>query len=217
MPVISSQTSTFLTYYGAGYATCLILSGVYVWMDFAQDQEPIPPNVLIKNPYFYLYWLLQVIASTLAFYLLLSYQPVKNWLSPFIAMVAVFGSSMVLQNQLVKIGNKPVIDLSGFQKGLRLQVVAEGRKIGAKQQTARIVKITEKLAAKFQKKELEPDAIFIRVMSFGGVEADEIRKKIVEIKDRSKLLEQPPEYELARIIVRTDIDYAIRILHRLER
>jgi hypothetical protein len=195
----------------------MIISVIYVWMDFAQEHDPIPFGILRRNPYFFLYWLLQLIASILAFYLLLSYPPIQHWPSPFIALVAVFSSSLVLQNQLIKIGDKPVLDLSGFQKGLRLQVVSESVKIIARQNRVSAVRNTEKLAKKFKGKEQQMADAFARVMLFGGRLDTQIQLEIDAIRKRTELLGLPVEYELARIIVQTDIDYAKRLLYLEER
>ena len=216
MPCSLELMNPFWSYWVAGYATCFAVSILYVWMDFAQDQESVPFSALAQNPYFYLYWSLQLIASVLAFFLLLSYEPIQKWPSPFIALIAVFSSSLVLQNQLIKIGDKPVLDFSGLQKGLRIQVKAAAGRITARLKNARVVQLTEQLTKKFKKNPEKLKEIFSRLMLSVGRTDDQIQDEIATIKKRGERLNMPVEYELARKIVQTDIDYAEHVLWSLE-
>jgi len=190
-----------------------VISILYTWIDFAQEQNPIPFRDLIQNPYFFLYWFLQLAGSCLAFYLLLSYPPIKDWPALLIALVAVFSSSLVLQNQLIKIGDKPVLDLSPLQKGLRVQVIAAAIKTGAKKQKARMDWKTEQLALKYRDNVGDLEEIYKRLLLSAGKGATEILEEITAIKDRSERLLLPVQYEFARKIVLTDTEYATRVLY----
>ena len=200
----------------AGYLYCLIFSLMYLLMDLSQDFNDFPPaKAFLGNAFFWLYWLLQFLASSLAFYLLKT-NLLASWkqVDVLVALIAVFGSSLVLQNQLVRVAGKPVVDLSGVQKGLRRQLIVQIGKISGRVRSNRILRIAEKLAAKYKDRETELEGILRQVMLAGGVEENQVTSSIQRIKERSLRLGVSPAAELARVLAQTDIDQAERHAYR---
>jgi hypothetical protein len=105
-----------------GYLPAMVL--IFLVIDLLIEIESLP--ALIGNFFFWLYWLVYSIAAETALYLLgNATQPAIAGLpKPILILIAIAGTTTVLQSLTFKIGGKRVLDLSQYLDDYRRKVIA---------------------------------------------------------------------------------------------
>ena len=171
---------------------------------------------IIKAPSFWFLWLLISILNLLAFEALhaQSSSPGKQFGKAQDLALIVFstlGTVAVLQSFALKIGDRKIVDVSTIIENFRATVLEDISRRVASSQRKFTSRTANNLVVAFK---YRPELLrneFVRVMTFGNRNADQVKQELAQIEAEAGTLQVPMAMLLAQRIAKADVAEADRL------
>ncbi|HWG18939.1 MAG TPA: hypothetical protein VG225_00320 [Terracidiphilus sp.] len=147
------------------------------------------PRALLLNPFFWLYWLVYSVAAGAALYFMTNgmHPAIARLPMPALVLVAIVGTTTILQSLTFKVGGKRVLDLSRYLDDYRRKVLTSSASLVIRQQKRRVLRQSNRILRKigYQGGHPESDdrmrAMYAEVMLFGARKPETVQREIAKI------------------------------------
>lgn len=183
---------------------------IFLIIDLLIEVGSLP--ALLLNMFFWLYWIVYSVAAETALYFL------GNATNPAIAglpiavliLIAITGTTTVLQSLTFKVGGKKVLDLSRYLDDYRRKVLSSSASLVTKNERRRVLNQSRRILAKVNyvsgeaASENRMKQIYAEVMLFGARKPADVQKEIVKIEQDCVITGASFGNEVARRVAQTD-------------
>jgi hypothetical protein len=171
---------------------------------------------ILKAPSFWLLWLLTSTLNLLAFEALhtQSSSPGKQFGDAQNLALIIFstvGTVAILQSFSLKIGDRKIVDVSSFIENLRATVLEDISRRVASSRREETSKTADKLSAAFKDRPAQLRGEFVRIMTFGNLETQEVQAQLTRIEQDADTLGVSSAMLLAQRIAKADVREANRL------
>jgi hypothetical protein len=167
------------------YLPLLVLAFLYI--DLSIEVGSI--RALALNIFFWLYWVAYSVAAGVALYFVSNGIPALAKLPEAIRiLVAIVGTTTVLQSLTFKVGGRRVLDLSHYLDDYRRKVLSYTASLLTKLEGRRVLRQTDLVLKKlgYQAGQAESEeqmrAVYAEVMLFGARKPETVQKEILKIQ-----------------------------------
>lgn len=177
-------------------------------------------RALLANLFFWLYWLVYSVAAEMALYF------VSNGLHPALArlpvpvliLIAILGTTTILQSLTFKVGGKRVLDLSRYLDDYRRKVLSSSASLATKHQRQEVLNQCRLILKKVNYVPGDPSSeermktIYAEVMLFGARNSETVHKEIAHIQWGCSATGASFGSEVARRVAQTDPEWVEHFL-----
>jgi len=176
------------------------------------SMESITLGALFFNIFFWLYWLVYSIAAETALYFLgnATNPTVSKLPPPVLTLIAIIGTTTVLQSITFKVGGKRVLDLSHYLDDYRRKVLTSSASLMSRAERGRVIRQSREILKKVDYKpgnpasESEMKRIYAEVMLFGARKSTIVQQEIAKIEQDCAITGASFGNEIARRVAQTD-------------
>jgi len=167
-----------------------LLVWLYLIIDLMMEVEKLP--LLLRNLFFWFYWIVYSIAAEIALFFVggavnsaLHGHPLP---SPLLILIAIIGTTTVLQSLTFKIGGKKVLDLSRYLDDYRRKVLTSSAALKIRFERRRVLEQSRLILQKMKyvdgdeasKKEMR--RIYAEVL-LAGRDSTKLRQEIAKVEE----------------------------------
>ena len=170
------------------YACLPLLVWLFLTIDLLIEVDSL--RALFSNFFFWLYWLIYSVAAETALYFLgnATNGTISGLPKPVLILIAIVGTTTILQSLTFKIGGRRLIDLSRYLEDYRGKVLASSGKLVRQQEDHRVMRQSRSMLKKVQYRQGEPQSeermkkMYAEVMLFGSRKPATVIAEIAKIE-----------------------------------
>jgi len=170
---------------------------------------------LLGNLFFWLYWIVYSAAAESALYLLghATNPKIEGLPPPVLIVIAIVGTTAVLQSLTFKVGGKRVLDLSRYLDDYRGKVLSSSASLVTKSERRRVLRQSTAILKKVEyvagnpQSENRMQQMYAEVMLFGARKSETVQKEIAKIQQDCALTGASFGNEVARRVAQTDPEW----------
>jgi hypothetical protein len=197
-----------------------IPASVFVFLIIDLLLEARSFTALLRNKFFWLYWLVYTVAAVVALYLLRKMNGSSASPMPpaLLNLIAVVGTSTILQSLTLRVGGKKVLELSQYLTDYRREVLVSSSKLVRNEEKKRTLAQSRRILAKSGYKTGESASekrigeIYAQVMLFGSRDSARVEEELIQIKRDCEKSGADFGPEVARRIAQADPEWVRNFL-----
>jgi hypothetical protein len=177
-------------------------------------------TALLRNKFFWLYWLVYTVAAAVALYLLriMNASAASPMPPALLNLIAVVGTSTILQSLTLRVGGKRVLELSQYLVEYRREVLVSSSKLVRNDEKKRTLKQSRQILVKAGYQAGEPASekrmreIYAQVMLFGSRDSATVETELIQIRQDCERSGADFGPEVARRVAQADPEWVKNFL-----